>query len=290
VWQQVPGGFYELDERIHGIAAQLRRSADAIEGGQTAYDRALVAMGIATAAGIGLTVLTLGISDAAAAEADSAIATTAATIIAELEMTLGRVVTLFADSAEALSGLASRFAVNFAIRAPELAFSSAGGGAIRTGMAFASGVRDPADLAASGLLGAAEGAGRGGRRGGGSHPEEAEGEIPTTRRFVRTPDPVEDVWRASMSVRQRVRQAVFDREAAADADPARFDTLNEPLTPSVAKAIHARWPNSIRYIGRQVVNPASPEGDALTDLDIQTDHVVIQVKSGGSDGLSKQID
>jgi hypothetical protein len=93
-----------------------------------------------------------------------------------------------------------------------------------------------------------------------------------------------------MSARQRAQQAEFDREAAADANPARFDTLKEPLTPSVAKAIHARWPGSIRYIGRQVVNPASPEGNALTDLDIQTDHVVIQVKSGGSDGLSKQID
>jgi hypothetical protein len=95
----------------------------------------------------------------------------------------------------------------------------------------------------------------------------------------------------SVIVRQTARQqAAFDREAAADADPSRFDSLKEPLTPSVAKAIHARWPGTIRYIGRQVVNPASPDGHVMTDLDIQTDHVVIQVKSGGSDGLSKQID
>jgi WXG100 family type VII secretion target len=159
VWRQVRRGFYDLDGRIHDVAGRLRRAADAIEGGQSAYDRALAAVGIATVAGIGLTVLTLGLSDAAAAEADSAIAAAAATIIADLEATLARVAALFAESADAIGGLASRFAVNFAMRAPELAYGPAGGGAMGVGFALASGARDPRDLAASGLLGAAENTG-----------------------------------------------------------------------------------------------------------------------------------
>jgi hypothetical protein len=48
--------------------------------------------------------------------------------------------------------------------------------------------------------------------------------------------------------------------------------------------------DSDAYIGRNIVNPASPRGDALTDLDIETDHAIIQVKSGRTDGLSGQID
>jgi hypothetical protein len=69
---------------------------------------------------------------------------------------MGRMVALFAESAEALTGLATRFAVNFALRAPELVLSPAGGAATGVGIALATGVRDPGDLAASGLLGAAE--------------------------------------------------------------------------------------------------------------------------------------
>jgi WXG100 family type VII secretion target len=228
VWHQRRQAFDELDERIHRIAGQLRRTADATEDGQNGYDRTLEAMGFAAAAGIGLTVLTLGGSDAAAAEADGALATTAGAIIADLEMTLAREAALLSESAEALRGLASRFAVNFAMRGPDFAFSPAGGAAISTGIALASGVRDPGDLAASGLLGAAEDVG-GGRRGGGSQPDEAEGEIPIAPP-IRTPDPIEDAWNASLSTRQRVRQALFDRTAAADADPTIFDTLKEPGT------------------------------------------------------------
>jgi WXG100 family type VII secretion target len=210
VWHQVRGGFYELDERIHGIAGQLRRSADAIEGGQTAYDRALVAMGIATAAGIGLTVLTLGSSDAAAAEADSAIAATAATVIADLDVAMGRMVALFAESAEALTGLATRFAVNFALRAPELVLSPAGGAATGVGIALATGVRDPGDLAASGLLGAAE-SGFGPRRRG--IPEAnatEEGATPPMWRLPTVQDAREQAWRASLPPAWATKQARFD--------------------------------------------------------------------------------
>lgn len=172
VWRQVRRGFYDLDGRIHDVAGRLRRAADAIEGGQAAYDRALAAAGIATVAGIGLTVFTLGFSDAAAAEADGVIAATAATVIADLEVTLARVAALFAESAEALGGLVGRFALNFAIRAPEFVSGPVGGGAIGASMALASGVRDPVDIAASGLLGAADGVGGGRRTAGTASAEE----------------------------------------------------------------------------------------------------------------------
>jgi hypothetical protein len=76
----------------------------------------------------------------------------------ELEVTLARVASLLVESAEAFSGLAGRFAVNLAIRAPELVSGPVGGGAIGAGLALASGARDPIDIAMSAGLGAGEGA------------------------------------------------------------------------------------------------------------------------------------
>jgi WXG100 family type VII secretion target len=288
VWRQMRTGFYELDGRIHDVAGRLRRAADAIEGGQAAYDRALAAVGIATVAGIGLTVLTLGLSDAAAAEADSAIAATAATIVADLEASLARVAALFAESAEALGGLAGRFAVNFALRAPELAYGPLGGGAIGASLAVAGGARDPGDIVVGGLLGAAEsvGPGRGGRA-------EADSEVPATRGRGPTaeehPTLTEQAWRHAMTPAQIVKQRASDARAAARADPANYGSITTPLTSDVAQAIERRVPGSIRFIDREIVNPASASVDALTDLDIETDSLVIQIKSGDPRKLSSQL-
>jgi uncharacterized protein YukE len=289
VWRPVRRGFYELDEKIHDVSGRLGGTADMIEGGQAAYDRALAAAGLVAAAGIGLTLLTAGLSDVAGAAAEGGIAATGTAIVADLELGMARVATLLAETTEALSGLASRFAVNFALRAPELAYGPVGGGAMGIGVALASGVRDPGDLAASGLLGAAESTG-GGRRGagGGAREEEPESGSPAAGASVKRPDPVEAAWRGSLSPAQVAKQAEYDRAAARRA--ADFSTIKEPLTPDVARAIEIRMPGTVRYIGRNIVNPASPRGDPLTDLDIETHHVIIQVKSGRTDGLSSQID
>jgi hypothetical protein len=45
----------------------------------------------------------------------------------------------------------------------------------------------------------------------------------------------------------------------------------------------------LRYVERQVVNRESPTLNALTDVDLETDHVAIQLKSGRTDGLSTQM-
>src|ERR1700730_1928655 len=76
--QRVRRGFYEFDEKIHDVSGRLRGMAAMIERGEAAYDRALAAAGLVAAAGIGLTLLTAGVSDVAGAAAEAGIAATEA--------------------------------------------------------------------------------------------------------------------------------------------------------------------------------------------------------------------
>lgn len=289
VWRAVRRGFYELDEKIHDLSGRLRGAADMVEGGQAAYDRALAAAGLVAAAGIGLTLLTVGVSDVAGAAAEGGIAATETAIVADLEFGMARVATLLAETTEALSGLASRFAVNFALRAPELAYGPVGGGAMGIGVALASGVRDPGDLAASGLLGAAESAG-GGRRGAvetdgiEEHPPSGGGSTKVTA------DPVQEAWRTSLSPARAAKQAYFDERAALLARPPNHRAIDEPLTGEVAQAIEVQAPGTLRFVNQRIIDASAGRVQELTDLDIVTDHVVIQVKSGGTRGLSAQLE
>jgi WXG100 family type VII secretion target len=287
-WQPVRRGFDELEAKIHGVARRLRTAGGMIEDGQAAYDRALAAAGVVAAAGIGLTLLSGGLSDVAGAAAEGEIAATATAIVSDLGLGMARVAELLAKTMEELSGLASRFAVNFAVRAPELAYGPAGGGAMGIGFALASGVRDPGDLAASGLLGAAENAG-GGRRGGGAAAEEDEFGAPPGARAgaMRPMHPIEQAWSASLSPRQAARQALNDERAAERAaDPS---LIKEPLTASTVREISVKAPGSVWYVDRELINRASANLDALTDVDVETRSVAIQVKSGGTGDLSKQM-
>jgi len=101
---------------------------------------------------------TLGASEVADAEADGAVAASIAGTVAEYELVSARMAALIDDAAQLLDRLAARFAVNFVVTGPRLAFGPAGGAATGVGVALASGAHDPADLAASGLLGAVESA------------------------------------------------------------------------------------------------------------------------------------
>jgi uncharacterized protein YukE len=288
-WTEMRGGFAEFDHRLHAVAFRLRGIADVIEDAQSTYDRALAAAGIATAAGIGLTVFTLGVSDVLAEGADAALAANVVAFLARLEVTLARLGMMLAELAQMLDGLASRFAVNFAIRAPELASSPLGGGAISTGLALASGIRNPADLAATGLLGAVE-SGVGSRRGA-----NAEGEVAeegAARPLPRSPlaqDAREEAWRRSLPPAWATKQAKFDSATAFHGTATEYASIKDELTARTVRSIEALSPNSVRYIDRPIVNHDSPHLDALTDIDIETETAVIQVKSGGTRDLSKQL-
>jgi len=162
-WNEVRRGLAELDHRLHTVADRLRVLAGHVEDAQTQYDHLLGAAGIATVAGLGLAVFTLGASEVAAAEADGAVAASIAGTVAEYELVSARMAALIDDAAQLLDRLAARFVVNFVVSGPRLAFGPAGGAATGVGVALAAGARDPADLAASGLLGAVESLGGGPR-------------------------------------------------------------------------------------------------------------------------------
>jgi hypothetical protein len=62
------------------------------------------------------------------------------------------------------------------------------------------------------------------------------------------------------------------------------------LTAHTVRAIEAQTPNSVQFIDRPIVDRVSPHLDALTDIDTETETTVIQVKSGSTRDLSKQLD
>jgi uncharacterized protein YukE len=177
-WEQVHRGLGELDHRLHTNADHLRVLAGLVEDAQSAYDHALAAAGIATVAGIGLTLVTGGASDALAVEADSALGATVTAMIGEFQFAIGRMMALVADLAELMGALASRFAIEFAIKGPDLAYGAVGGAATGIAFSLADGERNLRDLALSGVVGGLVVGGRLGRRGG---KPEAEGEVPGAR-------------------------------------------------------------------------------------------------------------
>jgi hypothetical protein len=282
-------GLGELDHRVHTNADHLRVLAGHIEDAQSGYDHVLAAAGIATVAGIGLTLVTGGLSDVLSVEADSALAATVAGMIAQFELAVARMTALIAELADLMGALASRFTIEFAIKAPELASGAAGGAGVGVAFSLADGERDLRDLALSGALGGLVEGGRLGRTGArgerGSSLESSREQVE-----VASTDLVEQAWRESLSPSNLARQAEFDRKAAIMADPANVSRLDEPLTPEVAQAIRAKSAERVMYVGRVILDPLSSQGNALTDLDIETDRFVIQVKSGGTKGFSKQID
>jgi uncharacterized protein YukE len=155
-WTEARQGFPQLDHQLHTVADRLRVIAFTIQDGQEEYDQTLAEAGLVGVAGVALTVLTVGGSDLVAAEADAALVASLAGRLTELGVSVSRLATLLSEVVEGLGRVASRFAMDLAIRGPEFASSPAGGAATGVGLALASGVRDPGDLAASGLSGAAE--------------------------------------------------------------------------------------------------------------------------------------
>jgi uncharacterized protein YukE len=166
-WTGVAQGFPELDHHLHTVADRLRLIAFAIHDGQEEYDQTLAEAVLVGMAGVALTVLTVGGSDLVAGGAEAALAASLAGRLTELGITLSGLGALLREVAEALGNLTSRFAVDLAIRGPQLAYGPAGGAAVGVGLSLASGARDPFDIAAGAIAGAAENAGVRGGRGAG---------------------------------------------------------------------------------------------------------------------------
>lgn len=60
---------------------------------------------------------------------------------------------------------------------------------------------------------------------------------------------------------------------------------DDPLVPELINDINARYPGHVRAEG---VTINGPSGESLTDFDIVTRNVVVQVKSGSGKGARKQ--
>ena len=277
-WDQVKQGLEEFDHRVHTCSDHLRRLAGHIEDAQSAYDHALGLAGMAAVAGIGLTLFTGGASDVVAGEAEGAIGGTLEAVVAEFQGAVGRCAALIGEMADLMGSLATRFAMEFEIRAPAPVVAAAAGAATNVAFSLADGARAPGELLENAAIGAAgEGAGLG-RRGGVSEGEEVE--MGAAQR----------AWRASLSSEQAAKQAEFDADASWLARPANFSAVREPLTGDLARAIDAQSPGAVMLINQRVVDPAASGVQELTDLDIVTANVVIQVKSGRTRGLSSQMD
>jgi len=106
---------------------------------------------------------------------------------------------------------------------------------------------------------------------------------------VRPIDPIEEAWRASLSPAAAAKQAEFDAASAFHGTAAEHASLKDALTARAVRAIETRSVDSVHYVDRPIVNRDSPHLDALTDIDIETETAVIQVKSGGTRDLSKQL-
>jgi hypothetical protein len=67
-------------------------------------------------------------------------------------------------------------------------------------------------------------------------------------------------------------------------------SIHEPLLPDVVRAIRTQAPGSVRYVARKIVDAWRPGLHLLTEIDIETDTAVVQVKAGATRGLARQID
>lgn len=76
------------------------------------------------------------------------------------------------------------------------------------------------------------------------------------------------------------------RNAVEGGSNTRVFTSDDPLVGDVATQIEQHLPGRITSVNR-VVN--RPDGSILTDLDIELDNIVIQVKTGGGKKLTKQL-
>lgn len=99
---------------LQQIAGGLDHVADQIESAQRRYDQALAAATVTTAFGIGLTVVTLGASDAMAAAADTALVGTLGAIAVALDGVVEGAGALFLAGADLCISAGSAYSVLFA--------------------------------------------------------------------------------------------------------------------------------------------------------------------------------
>lgn len=60
----------------------------------------------------------------------------------------------------------------------------------------------------------------------------------------------------------------------------------DPLVGVLANEIESRYPGHVVAVNKEVT---TPDGNVVTEFDIETQNAVIQVKSGGGKGLAKQV-
>ena len=69
-------------------------------------------------------------------------------------------------------------------------------------------------------------------------------------------------------------------------NPGRQFSSQDPFVGDLANAIEIRYPDHVVAVNQEVT---TPDGNVVTEFDIETQNAVIQVKSGGGKGLAKQI-
>jgi hypothetical protein len=328
VWSQFSGHGSEASQHSHEMGDHLFRVGGQIEDAQHQWDLAMGAMAASTAIGIGLTFFTFGISDEVAAGAAAAAASTMEGICAALEISMDALVQVLVAAVRIGMQLAVKFTWQFTIgvvsqeganlvegrgglenldlgQAAEFAGVSMlipgmasrvtiGGRQVLAGVPGAIVTGAATDAAIQGVEGITEGkpfsvgevllsaalAGAGQKAGAAL--EGRGGAVPEV-------DPIEQAWRAKLTPEQSERQAQWDLAAADTARPENFSTIKEPLTGTLAQAIHDQSPGDVVAVGRRIIDPSFPGIKELTDLDIETRRAVIQVKSGAPAGLSRQL-
>ncbi len=76
------------------------------------------------------------------------------------------------------------------------------------------------------------------------------------------------------------------RFAGGSGSGTRVFTSKDPLVGDVATKIEQSLPGRVTSVNKVVYRP---DGSILTDLDIELDNIVIQVKTGGGKGVTKQL-
>jgi hypothetical protein len=111
VWQRVAGAAWEADAHLRQVGDLLQRLGDHVEDAQRTWDVAMAGTAVVTGVGIGLSVLSFGLSDAVAAGAAASAVTTMEGACAALDRAAAADVRTLLEAAQAARQLAGRLAV-----------------------------------------------------------------------------------------------------------------------------------------------------------------------------------
>ncbi|GIM95620.1 HNH endonuclease [Paractinoplanes toevensis] len=109
-WNNFRSGLNDVSGQIREVADRLDSLADDLANAQHKYNSALVAVGVTAAVGIGLTVITFGVSDEVAG---AAVAAEVATVAAAVEETVGVGAALLSSAGAMIGQISTRLVIFF---------------------------------------------------------------------------------------------------------------------------------------------------------------------------------